>query len=142
MRDLCAMALCGLLAFVAAADDKKGDETKKDEAGVRLIELKDVKPPMAKADAKVTVPTKIANQEELVKAFGEDGAKAIKVDFTKEYLLLFQWSGSGGDRIGSKTEMQDGKSNVMFTYTKGLTKDEKQHTAMFGMPAGSTYKVQ
>jgi hypothetical protein len=85
---------------------------------------------------------KIATQEELVKVFGEDGAKAIKVDFTKEYLLLFQWSGSGGDRISSKTEMQDGKSNVTFTYTAGLTKDLKQHTALFGMPAGSTYKVQ
>jgi hypothetical protein len=142
MRDLCAVAVAGLLAFAAAAEDKKGDETKKDEGGVRLIELKDVKPPMAKADAKVTVPTKIATREELVKAFGEDGAKAMKVDFTKEYLLLFQWSGSGGDRIGSRTDVQDGKSNVMFTYTPGQTRDVKPHTALFGMPAGSTYKVQ
>jgi hypothetical protein len=142
MRYLCAIALCGLAAFVATAEDKKDDVGKKEEVGVRLIELKDIKPPQPKADAKVTEPMKIASQEELVKAFGEDGAKAIQVDFTKEYLLLFQWSGSGGDKIGSKTEMKDGKANVTFTYTAGQTRDVKPHTALFGMPTGSAYKVQ
>lgn len=140
MRYLCALALCGLAAFVVAAD-KQPDATKKEESGVRQIELKDVKVPQAKQDAKVTEPMKIINQDELKKAFGEDGAKAIKVDFTKEQLVLFQWSGSGQDKLSSVANTKDGKTTVNFTMTPGKTKDLRSHAHLFAIPAGAECKV-
>jgi len=140
MRYLCALALCGLAAFVMA-DDKQTDATKKDEGGVRQIELKDVKVPQAKQDAKVTEPMKITTQDELKKAFGEDGAKAIKVDFTKEQLVLFQWGGSGGDKLTPTIDSKDGKTTVTFTMTPGRTKDLRQHAHLFAIPTGAECKV-
>ena len=142
MRYLCAITVCGLAAFLAtAADDKKPDVTKKDEAGVREIELKDVKVPAAKEGAKWSEPTVIKTEDELRKMFGDDAAKAMKVDFTKEDLALFQWSGSGGDKLTHTTDAKDGKTTVTTTMKAGLTRDLKQHTHLFAMPAGSTWKA-
>jgi hypothetical protein len=142
MRYLSAIALCGLAAFLAsAADEKKPDDTKKEEAKVREIELKDVKVPAAKEGAKWAEPTVIKNEDELKKAFGEDAAKAIKVDFKKEYLALFQWSGSGQDKLSHATETKDGKTTVTTSLAPGRTRDLRQHAHLIALPAGAEWKA-
>lgn len=142
MRLLCAIAVCGLAAFLAtAADERKPDDTKKVEAGVREIDLKDVKVPAAKEGAKWSEPTVIKTEDELRKVFGDDAAKAMKVDFTKEYLALFQWSGSGGDKLTHTPDAKDGKTTVTTSMKPGLTKDLRQHAHLIALPAGATWKA-
>ncbi len=140
MRYLCALAVCGVAAFVvSAADEKKPDAPKKDEA-VREIELKDVKV-AAKEGAKWAEPTVIKTEEELKKAFGDDAAKAMKVDFKKEYLALFQWAGSGQDKLTHAAETKDGKTTVTTTMKPGLTRDLRQHAHLFALPVGAEWKA-
>lgn len=164
MRYLLALTLCAAVAFTAAAqqpvqtapvrrplppappppappvkEDVKKDDTKKDEDGVREIDLKDVKLGEAKGD--VSKPTKITSEDELKKALGDDAAKAVKADFKKEYLLLFQWAGSGGDKLSEASETKDKKTTVTFTLTPGRTRDLRQHFHLFAVPTDAEWKV-
>lgn len=164
MRYLLAMTLCCVLTLAASAqqpppatavrrplppappppappvkEDVKKDDTKKDEDGVREIDLKDVK--LGEAKGKVSEPTKITSEDELKKALGDDAAKAIKADFKKEYLLLFQWAGSGGDKLTEASETKDKKTTVTFTLTPGRTRDLRQHFHLFAVPTDAEWKV-
>ena len=124
---------------VRPADEAKKDEPKKAEGGVREIDLKDVK--LGEAKGKATEPTKITSEDELKKAVGEDAAKGMKVDFKKEYLLFFQWAGSGGDKLSHASEMKDKKTTVTFTLTRGLTRDLRQHFHLFAVPADAEWAM-
>ena len=139
MRYLCALAVCGVAAFVAsAADEKKPDAEKRAAPAVREIELKDVKV-AAKEGAKWAEPTVIKTEDELKKAFGDEAAKAMKVDFKKEYLALFQWAGSGQDKLTHAVETKDGKTTVTSTLKPGRTKDLRQHAHLFALPVGAEW---
>ena len=107
-----------MMAFaVSAADEKKPvepvkpaepkkEDPKKEEAGVREIDLKDVKL-KENENGKASAPTVIKTEDDLKKAVGDDAAKAMKIDFKKEYLALFQWSGSGGDKLTHEVETKE-----------------------------------
>ena len=141
MRYLCALAVCSVAAFVvSAADEKKPDAAKKDEAAVREIDLKDVKVPK-KEGAKWAEPTVFKSEDDLKKAFGDDAVKAMKVDFKKEYLALFQWAGSGQDKLSHAVETKDGKTTVTSTLTPGRTKDLRQHAHLIAVPVGAEWKA-
>jgi hypothetical protein len=140
MRYLCALAVCSVAAFVvSAADEKKPDATKKDEAAVREIDLKGVKV-TPKEGAKWAEPTVIKSEDELKNAFG-DSAKEIKVDFKKEYLALFQWAGSGQDKLSHAVETKDGKTTVTSTLAPGRTRDLRQHAHLIAVPVGAEWKA-
>jgi hypothetical protein len=135
MRFLSALAVCGLMACAAcAADDKKKDEA------VREIDLKGVKVPGQK-DGRWSDPTVIKSEDELKKVFGDDAAKAMKVDFAKEYLALFQWAGSGQDKLTHAVETKDGKTTVTTSFMPGRTKDLRQHAHLYALPAGAEWKA-
>ncbi len=141
MRDLCALVVFGMAAFVvSAADEKKAEPAKKEEAAVREVELKDVKVP-AKEKAKWDEPTVIKTEDELKKAFGDDAAKAMKVDFKKEYLALFQWAGSGQDKLSNTVETKAGKTTVTTTLMPGRTRDLRQHAHLYALPVGAEWKA-
>lgn len=155
MRYLLSITLCCLLALAASAqfagrrpappvkEEPKKDDTKKEEpkkdAGVREIDLKDAKV-NEKLGSMVNEPTLIKGEEDLKKAVGEDAAKAMKIDFKKEYLALFQWSGSGGDKLAHTLETKDGKTTVTTTLTRGLTKDLRKHAVLIAIPVGAEWK--
>ena len=82
---------------------------------------------------------KIAKKEDLEKTFGKDLSETIlkEVDLKREFLVLFQWSGSGGDKI----EMSEDKGSVTFTYTRGRTRDLRQHAKLFALPNKTEYKL-
>src|SRR5262245_18394708 len=90
---LIALAIgCFFLPAAAGADDK--------EAAVKEIDLKGLKLPPPRG--KIDMPTAIKGAEELAKAIPDaEAQEKIKkeVDFAKQQLLFFAWSGSGGDRI-------------------------------------------
>ena len=64
-------------------------------------------------------------------------AKIEEVDLKKEYLLFFQWAGSGQDKL----EMSEDKGTVTFTYTRGKTKDLRRHVRLFALPEKTEYKL-
>jgi hypothetical protein len=60
------------------------------------------------------------------------------VDFRKEHLLHFCWSGSGGDLLAPA----DGKAGeANFTFTPGKTKDRALHVGLYAIPAKAKVKV-
>lgn len=92
-------------------------------------------------DGQVAKPTKITDDAELKKAIPDDDARkeiAKQVNLKKEYLLLFQWSGSGQDKLTFETA-KDGE--VAFTHQRGLTRDFRMHARLFALPKGAKYKV-
>ena len=137
MRYLSAAAVCGLAVLAAAtADDKKPDAPKE---AVREIDLKGVKL-AAKETGKWSEPTVYKSEDELKKAFG-DSAKEVKVDFTKETLALFQWSGSGQDKLTHAVETKDGKTTVTTTFAPGRTRDLRPHAVLIALPVGAEWKA-
>ena len=122
MRAILVLAVCGLAATAAVADEKK--------AVVREVSLKDYETNFRERGM-VTKPTKITSAEELAKALpGKDVPEKIgkQVDFAKEYLLLFRWAGSGGDKLTAA-----GDKTATFTYRRGLTKDLRGHIHLFAV---------
>ena len=130
-----AFAAIGAFALNALAADEKKPEAFKE------ISLKEVKIEPAK-DAKAEKPTKIESVDELKKAVGDDAAKALakEVDFKKNYLLLFQWAGSGKDALSAASETAEKKTTVTFTMKRGLTKDLRQHALLFSVEKEAEWK--
>jgi hypothetical protein len=132
MRTTLALTMLLVASFALTADDKE-----KDKPTVKEIATKDLKiafPKMGKA----TEPTAITSAEDLAKnpvvgAAADDIKKHI--DFEKQKLLVFAWSGSGGDRItASIGANSDGKSIVFAEYLRGKTFDLRQHVKLYAVP--------
>jgi len=117
--------------FAEANDDQKDL--------VRELELKAAKLEPKKG-AKVGEPTKVTSKDELAKVVEDkDAADAIAkfVDFEKEYVLIFAWAGSGGDKLTAAVE----KDAVVFTVKRGLTKDLRQHAHVFAVAKDAKWSM-
>src|SRR5262245_2630941 len=91
---VCLLAASAGLAPTLAQDAGKG------ASGFREIDLKGLNLAPVPAVASWNKPTKITSAQELAKAFPDKEAQvkiAKQVDFIKDYLLYFRWTGSGGD---------------------------------------------
>jgi hypothetical protein len=87
-------------------------------------------------------PTKIASKAELEKAIpSKDARRAIsqQVDFNKEILLLFLWSGSGSDKL--TFTVAKGKVAV-FHYQQSKLLDLDKHARLFVLPRGMSYRLR
>ena len=87
-----------------------------------------------------TKPTKVSNAEELEKLVPakENRDELLKkVDLKKQYLLVFAWAGSGGDRLSHKLD----KNEVTFSYKRGLTRDLRRHLKVYALAKDTKYKV-
>jgi hypothetical protein len=113
------------------------------EEGVRAVDTKGLK--LGDGKGKVSEPTVITSAAELAKAIADDEAQTkIKgqVDFAKEKLLFFKWSGSGGDKLGFKTNKGDKGLEVTILLKPGLTRDLRQHHQLFVLPKDATWKFE
>jgi hypothetical protein len=126
-----ACAMLAVFAFGSAliAEDKP--------APLTPLDLKDVATVQPK-EGDVTKPTEIKSTEELAKSplFGAGAAdKLMKhVDFAKQKLVVFAWSGSGQDKLTG--EFTTGKEPLArFGYTPGKTRDLRQHFVVFAVDA-------
>jgi hypothetical protein len=65
-----------------------------------------------------------------------------QIDFTKEHLLLFKWSGSGRDKLEFRVE--EGKEGpvVVFKLTPGLTRDLRQHSRLYAVTNNATWRIE
>jgi hypothetical protein len=65
--------------------------------------------------------------------------KTIKLD--REYLVLFAWAGSGGDRLTVAVEMGKKGPEAVFTRKPGLTDDLRQHIKIFSLPKTMPHRL-
>src|SRR3954451_18370310 len=115
-----------LVVPVALADDTEPKDKK-----VVAREIKVTGLPTARGALKD--PVKITSKDELEKAVSDKEVreKILKeVDLKKEFLLLFQWAGSGQDKM----EMKEEKGKATFSYERGRTRDLRMHAKLFALP--------
>jgi len=131
-----ALAVLGLTGAAAADADAKDV--------VREITLLKGKVPVPR-DGRATMPTLIEDEAALKKTFSDaEVAAAIQkhVDFTKEKLVFFAWSGSGQDRVSASLDPLAAQLTVVFKYTPGLTRDFRRHARLFAIPKTAVYRVE
>ena len=129
-----------LFAVAATADERPAPPAPlvKEITGIPL-------PHKADFSGSVEKPAVITDEAALAKHFPDDKTRAKLaelVDFDKQHLLLFQWSGSGGDRLTARVEASDSEQVIIFDYTPGLTRDLRQHAKLFAVTKGIAWKVQ
>jgi hypothetical protein len=135
-----------LLAMVAAAGSQRtsADDSGNDkDAVVKELALGGLR--VEARAAKPDKPTMITDVEGLAKVFpDEDLQRRLKkeVDFKKQKLLFFAWSGSGGDRLTYKVERGEKGPEVVFLYKRGLTRDLRHHRHLFAVPKDAAWRVQ
>jgi hypothetical protein len=117
------LAVAGLALPAASAEEvnKKGKD-----ALVRVIDLKGFG--RDRTSGVASKPTRISNVEELAQAFPDTDKDwrdqiARQVDFEKEELLFFAWTGSNTDRLSFKVEETRRGPVVVFSYKAGLGDD-------------------
>jgi hypothetical protein len=116
-------------AAVIVAGDPEPKDGKASEA--RELKVKDIK--VDSKPGRGPKATKITSAKELADAIADKDSQdklAKLVDFKKEYLLMFFWQGSGGDRITFKVEDKE----VVFAYKRGLTRDLRRHVKFYAIP--------
>ena len=89
-------------------------------------------------------PTRIAGAADLARTVPDKGERdrlGKQVDFKKEYLLLFTWFGSGGDRLGFRPGEGEDGVDVVFVYTRGRTRDFRRHVRVFALPGKTTWRL-
>jgi len=117
------LAVAALVLPVASAEETN----KKDKVAlVRVIDLKDFT--RARTSGVATKPTKITNAAELAKAFPDTDRNwrnqiARQIDFEKEELLFFAWTGSNTDSLSFKVEQTSKGPVVVFRYKEGFGED-------------------
>jgi hypothetical protein len=119
----CFLAVAALaLSLASAGEANKNDK----DAVVREIDLNGFTRDETKGVA--SKPAKITNAGELAKAFPDRGEEwlakiARQVDFEKDELLFFAWTGSGTDKLSFKVEETKRGPVAVFSYKQGLGDD-------------------
>lgn len=85
-------------------------------------------------------PTVIKTAEELHKVFGEK--TELKIDFEKEYLLVFRWAGSGQDKLTGSVVEEKAATVALFDYQRGLTRDLRQHAKLFAIAKKVEWRIK
>lgn len=110
---------------------------------VREIDLKGLKLGPAPENGDVKKRTDITSAVKLAEVFTDKDTQdkiAKQVDFAKEYLVLFRWSGSGQDKLTATVE-KAGTPTVIFDYTRGKTKDLRPHAKLFVVNKKTGYSI-
>ena len=124
---MCACAVALFLSPLGAADPEPAGKPR---------ELKVTKAPMGERALKTS---KITSLADFSKQFGKDAADEIakEVNFASEYVVVFAWSGSGGDKM----EMTLEGKKAIFTRKFGLTRDLRWHFKVFVLPKEFSYEL-
>ncbi|MFP6618874.1 MAG: hypothetical protein VB877_05980 [Pirellulaceae bacterium] len=90
-------------------------------------------------------PTVIKEKAGVTKSFSDKATqeKVLKeVNFEKEILLVFRWAGSGQDRIAATGKKTDKGIEVVFGYSRGLTRDLRRHFKVYAVAKDAKWKVE
>ena len=90
--------------------------------------------------ARATEPRSAKSMAELKESLGETAAAKLKsrIDFATHDFVLFQWAGSGQDKI---TAVVNGDT-VIFQYKRGRTRDLRRHREAFAVKKAMEWKVE
>ena len=135
-----------ILMFVAMLPTfSQGQKEGSDKDSVaKEISLKDLKLDPAPPNNDVKKRTNITSAAQLAKAFPDKVTQdkiAKQVDFAKQYLVYFRWSGSGGDKLTVSVDKTAGKPVVVFQYEAGLTDDLRHHARLFAIDKNAGYSI-
>jgi hypothetical protein len=136
------MRTCAIVAALFAGSLALAGQ---DKPAVKEIPTKDLKVKFPEKGGKATEPAEIKTAEELAKSPVAGGAAdEIKkqVNFDKEKLVVFAWGGSGGDKLATDLKTADKKTSAVFTLTRGLTRDFRQHIHLYVVPKDADVKVE
>lgn len=126
------MRTCAMLAVFAIGSAALAVEAPEE---LKPLDLKGVATVQPK-EGDVTKPTEITSAEELAKSplFGAGAADKLakQVDFAKQKLVVFAWSGSGQDKLMGEFTVGKGPL-ARFTYAPGKTRDLRQHFVAFAV---------
>ena len=137
-RLMCAAAVLIAFAVPAVPGAEKPDPGLRPLTDVKLAQSEAVGAPK---------PVEIASADELAKskAFADDASRDAakkQVDFAKEKVVVFAWSGSGRDRLTPELKTDGKKTAVVFTYRAGETDDLRRHGAAFVVPKDAVIEVK
>ena len=82
-----------------------------------------------------TKPMVIETREALTEVFGKTETDKIakQVDFEKQFLVFFQWAGSGQDKLMHTIQNEDDAPKAVFVFKPGRTRDLRPHTYLFSI---------
>lgn len=129
-----ALGLCAAFPYPEQKDDAGPKAREVDVKGLKIV---------VKEGARQK-PVKITSKKELDEAVKDrEACEKIgkQVDFAKEYLVLFRWSGSGGDKLSFKLKKAEGGEDAVFLLQPGLTRDLRPHVKLFAIPNDVGYKI-
>jgi len=89
-------------------------------------------------------PQVIESLDELKSQVDDEKARkqiAEQVDFDKQKLLLFRWSGSGQDKLAIDLKETDKQQTATVTYKRGRTRDLRPHTYLFVLPKDAEWQL-
>ena len=89
-------------------------------------------------------PVSIANEDQLTAAIPDRSAfdaVAKAVDFSRQQLLLFSWSGSGGDRLIAEPKVEAGMTTIDLEFEFGLTDDIREHQALLAISKDARWQI-
>jgi len=105
-------------------------------AGVPSIrELENLMPrPAVFGSASVRRPLVLRTAEDAARCFAGESMASLnrQVDFDRQFVLLFAWSGSGQDRL-THVVAESFPEQIRFTYTPGRTRDLRQHVKVYAL---------
>ncbi|MFO0841720.1 MAG: hypothetical protein U0797_04865 [Gemmataceae bacterium] len=129
-----ALGLCAAFPYTEQKDDAVPKAREVDVKDLKIVVKEDAKPK----------PVKITSKKELEEAV-EDGEAREKigkqVDFAREYLVLFRWSGSGGDKLSFQVKKAEGGEDAVFLLQPGLTRDLRPHVKLYAIANNVGYKI-
>jgi hypothetical protein len=79
-------------------------------------------------------PLVLKSAEDAAGKFDKDALEALKkaVDFKKQFVLVFAWKGSGGDKL-SYLIAESFPEQIFFTFKGGLTRDLREHVHVYAL---------
>jgi len=108
-----------------------------------LVEVSFETRPEVFEHASATRPLVITSMKEAETHFTEKGMDALRkrIDFSKQALLVFAWSGSGQDRIETAIA-ESYPEQISFQYKRGRTRDLRSHVKMFALRNNVTWTAK
>jgi hypothetical protein len=90
-----------------------------------------------------TKPSVMESDEQVVEVLGQQEAARVmeQVDLDTEYLLLFQWAGSGQDKLTYKVKQRDRVATVAFSFQPGRTRDLRRHAYLYAIQRGVQWQI-
>ena len=141
------MAVLTTCCFTLSLTPAAANEPVK-KAAVREIDLKEYKRTPSKLNQK---PAVISNIGELAESLGMCLKEQLpyqlakEVDFEKERLLFFAWSGSEDDKLTYEVKCcpkhRDDVTAVTFQYQRGATESRRSHFRLVVVPKNTPWSV-